>query len=218
MTIFYAVVKGNKQGICTNSSTLYKSICNYSGPVYDVFNTRQEAENYILNYLKKNLNFESPFEEESKKLKNINFKKCSVIYITTEYFQGNQYYGILINNKNGSSDYIFNPSKLQVNSSIKTLTEIQGIRSIIENFEDITIYTQNQKFVDLYTKFLPTWKKENWKIIDEPVEFNHIKNFSEAIGDKNVQIKKLTNLETSEPFKNLKAYCSDQINKMKGVN
>lgn len=207
MTIFYAIVKGNKQGICSNSSTLCKSICNYPGPVYDVFNTREEAETYILNYSKENLIYELPVKE-SEKLKNVNFKKCSVIYIITEYFQGNQYYGILVNKKNGSSDYIFNPSNLQVNSSIKTLTELQAIMGIVDGFEDITIYTQNQKFVDLYNKFLPIWKKENWKILDEPVEFNYIKDFSKAIGDRNVQIKKLENIEISEPFKNLKFYCA----------
>lgn len=217
MGIFYAVAKGNKTGIFLKSSTLRKSICDHPGPIFGSFNTRSEAERYLSNYRKKNTTFDFP-QEESKRVKNINFKNCSVIYIITEHFQGNQYYGIFIKNKNDSTDYIFNPSKLQVNSSIRTLTEIQGIRSIIENFEEITIYTQNQKLVNLYNKFLPVWKKENWEISDEPIEFNHIRDLSESIGNRNVQIKKLVNPESSENLKNLRSFCSNEINKMKNVN
>jgi viroplasmin and RNaseH domain-containing protein len=46
--VYYAVANGKTNGIFLNWNDCFNSINNYSNAIYKKFNTKQEAENFIL--------------------------------------------------------------------------------------------------------------------------------------------------------------------------
>jgi viroplasmin and RNaseH domain-containing protein len=212
MGIFYAVAKGNQIGIFVSSIVLKRSVIDYPGSIYDVFDDLEEAQDYLSRFEDSKIDISLKMKTEQECLKSINFRKCFVVYVVTENFRGKEYYGMYVKKKEGDVEFIFETKK----SSTKTLTEIDGILSIIERFEEkeITLYTQNIRVVDLYNKFLPQWEKTNWKIKNKSREFELMRILSETIGDRKVQIKKSLN-STLSGIEKSKLMCRKEIIKIK---
>lgn len=179
---FYAIAKGHVPGIYTNWNEAKVQIERFKGPVFKKFDTEVEAANFIS-------------QRQSSQNTNTHQEKLTSFFQVSEPHETNQTLivftdGSSLNNgrANSKSGYAviwpfhteYNYSEFIPNGT-NNIAEMSAIIKAIEIADSqldpdftktLILYTDSMLLVNTITKWMSTWKKNNWKKSDGEIVAN----------------------------------------------
>jgi len=159
---YYAVAKGNIIGIFDTWNECQISIHGFSGAKFKKFNTKEEAESYILNNEEKIEDIPLPI---NAKLDNENTEYIKVYTdgsCIRKGFNSFAGYGIYIPEKNIKKSYVLEGKKTNNRGELSAI--IESIKLFNEDKEKgIHIYTDSEYSIKIFTETGEKYRLKNYK-------------------------------------------------------
>lgn len=158
---FYAVVVGRKVGVYTDWEECKKQINGYSGAQFKSFFSRDEAEDYIDQRLKR-----PKKTPESNKVRELPLHNKTKLYTDGSAKDDQGGYGLRVIYPNGEivEDYDIVPTGPNGETPTNQRAELFAIKRGLEITEgDLVVYSDSMYSIKCMTEWIDGWQRNGWR-------------------------------------------------------